>query len=116
MPPLMSDSSESSNFNAPPAGYIGILSVLRHFQVDVSHLSRNALRHLRDLLVHTPPTMEPTFEDEATMATLMLLHHGEAARPTSIVDPGSNSTVAATAADSSGDLRQRQRSIYRHCQ
>ena len=88
MPALISDSSESSGFNAPPTGYTGVLSVLRHFRVDVSHLSRNALRHLRDLLVHTPPTMNPPGSDNPV-----------------VLDTGSSSNVAATAADFSGDLR-----------
>jgi hypothetical protein len=90
VPSTSTSSSESSGFNAPIAGYTGVLTVLRHFRVDVSHLSRTASRHLRDLLVRTPPTMNPLGSDNLV-----------------VLDSGSNSNVAAAAADSSGDLRQR---------
>ena len=61
-PPLQEISSASSgsfDFIPPPAGCTGIRSVLRHFRVDVSNLSLQALCNLRNRLVPTPAWMQP---------------------------------------------------------
>jgi hypothetical protein len=52
-----SSSSASSGYEAPPAGWVGILYVLQNFGVQLAHLSLNVMRTLRDILVPIPPAM-----------------------------------------------------------
>ena len=52
-----SSSSASSGYEAPPAGWVGILYVLQHYGVQLAHLSLNVMRTLRDILVPIPPAM-----------------------------------------------------------
>ena len=52
-------SSSSSGYETPPVGWVGVLYVLRHYQVQMAHFSLDALRLLRNLLVPLPAAMGP---------------------------------------------------------
>jgi len=50
-------SGSSSGYETPPVGWVGVLYVLRHYQVQMAHFSLDVLRLLRNLLVPLPATM-----------------------------------------------------------
>ena len=80
-----SKASSSSGYETTPPGWTGVLSVLQHFPVQLSHHSLYARRTLLDMLVPAPAAM--THPDQTN----------------TILDPGANS-ASTTLMEYSTDL------------